>query len=151
MFKDIFFPLVSCFSGNKLKPGLWNEWFTVVSTLPKRQLLLGAVSCTGVVSLGKLWSEEVNWLEWNLCGGEELATELAMAYIRIETREVIWCWGWVLEPEITFRPEESTRQQLPAGASAYNITKLRDLWFLFLFLPLWLSQVFDVNEFEYLG
>lgn len=30
-------------------------------------------------------SEEVNWLEWNLHGGEELA----MAYIRIETREVI--------------------------------------------------------------
>lgn len=50
-----------------------------------------------------------------------------MAYIRIETREVIWCWGWVLEPEITFRPEEGTGQQLPAGASAYNVTKLRDL------------------------
>ena len=80
----------------------------MVSTLPKRQLLLDAVSSTGVLSLGKLWSEEVNCLEWNLCRGEELAMELAMACIRIETREVIWCWGWVLEPEITFRPEEST-------------------------------------------
>lgn len=75
-----------------------------------------------------------------------------MAYIRIETREVIWCWGWVLEPEITFRPEESTQQQLPAGVCAYNITKLSSLiFYYFFFLPLWLSQVFDVNEFEYLG
>lgn len=62
--------------------------------------------------------------------------ELAMAYIRIETREVIWCWGWLLEPEITFRPEESTDSsfQLECLHIILQNFGISDLYFFFTFM-----------------
>lgn len=150
VFKDFFFPLKAVLVGiDQGRPmGMSDlQWsapclrgsFCWVQNLPQGWFLWE--------SCGEGGSEEVNWLEWNLCVGEELAMELAMAYMRIETREVIWCWGWVLEPEITFRPGESTRQQLPAGVSAHNITKLQDLWFVgFFYLCDFLKYLMFMNS-----
>lgn len=110
-----FFSPGDCFSGNN--PG---QAYGMSGLQWSAPCLRGRIFLRGVEDF--LWescgvTEEVNRVEWNLCAGEELAMELAMAYIRIETREVICCWGWVLEPEITFRPGENTH----TAASSWSV------------------------------
>lgn len=106
-----FFSPVGCFSGNKPRQAHGMSGLQWSAPCLRGRVFLRGVEDFPWGSCGV--SEEGNWVEWNLCAGEELA----MAYIGIETREVICSWGWLLEPEITFRPGESTH----TAASSWRV------------------------------
>lgn len=69
-----------------------------------------------------------------------------MAYIRIETREVIWCWGWLLEPEITFRPEESTDSSFQLECLHIILKTLGSLICIFFYLYDFLKYLMLMNS-----